>query len=125
MNIAQDESGDIEVVNGRLVLVGAQFGTQLREIEEKVEQRLRTFFGEHFLDRSLGIPYFEDIFTKPARMSVIEPLLVNEILQTPGVVRLLEFNLDLNKTDRVLFFTALRIQATSGVIEFSELELGV
>jgi len=124
MNLGQDLNGDIDVVDGQLVLVGFQFGSQQREIEEKIEQNLRTIFGEWFLDRSIGVPYFEDIFTKPARMQIIEPIMVDVILKTKGVVRLLEFNLDLDARRRVLFFPVLRIQSTEGVIEFFNLELG-
>ena len=91
MNIAQDLNGDLDVVDGQLVLVGNQFGTQLRELEEHLEQRLRTLFGDWFLDTSLGIPYFEEVFQKPFNASVVESLFINEILSTPGVSRQWEF----------------------------------
>ena len=118
MNLGQDVNGDLEIVNGQLVLVGKQFGTQFREIEEHLEQRLRTLFQDWFLDQSIGVPYFEDIFTKPFNASVVESIFVNEILSTPGVLRLIEFNLDLNKQNRTLIvlFTA---EAVDGIIQFN------
>lgn len=123
MNIGQDINGDIEIIDGQLVLVGEQFGTQLREIEEHIEQRLRTFFGEYFLNTTIGVPYLEEIFKKNPNFNVVESIFINEILAVPGVIRILEFNMDQNKDTRNLFFSALKIQATDGVIEFENLEV--
>jgi len=123
MNVGQDVNGDIDVVDGQLVLVGEQYATQLREIEEHLEQRLRTVQGEWFLERTIGLPYFDEIFTKPSNIQLIEALFIQEILDTPGVIRLLEFNMDLNKQTRTLFFPQLKIQATSGVIDFAGFEV--
>lgn len=119
MNIGQDTSGDLEVVDGQLVLVGEQFGTQLREIEEHLEQRLRTLFGDWFLDTSLGIPYFEEVFQKPFNASVVESIFINEILATPGVIRLIEFNMDIDKLTRNLKVDFV-CESTAGIIQFNE-----
>lgn len=121
MNIAQDINGDIDIVDGQLVLVGNQFGSQGREIEEHIEQRLRTVLGEHFLDKTIGLPWFDDIFTKNPNIPVVEATVINEILNTPGVIRILEFNTDFNKGIRQLFFPLLKIQYTDDVIEFENL----
>ena len=46
-DILQDDDGDINVTNNRLGFVnGAD------EVEQLLRQRLRTFFGEWFLDRN-------------------------------------------------------------------------
>lgn len=119
MNIGQDANGDIDVQNGQLVLVGFQFGTQLREIEEHLEQRLRTLSADWFLDTSLGIPYFEEVFQKPFNASVVESIFINEILSTPGVIRLIEFNMDFSKANRQLQVT-FTAESTAGVIVFNE-----
>lgn len=124
MNIGQTADGDLDVVDGQLVLVGARFGSQQREIEEHVEQRIRTLQGEWFLDTTLGIPWFDEVFQKPANVPLIESLLIQEILGTPGVIRILEFNMDLDKGTRVLIVTPLVIETTAGVIDFESLELG-
>lgn len=122
MNIGQDINGDFDVVDGQLVLVGAKFGTQLRELEEHLEQRLRTLFADWFLDTSLGIPYFEEVFKKPFNASVVESIFINEILATPGIIRLIEFNMDLDKGTRFLQIN-LTAESTAGVIQFNSEEL--
>lgn len=124
MNLGQNNlTLDLDVVDGQLVLVGQQFGTQQREIEEHTEQRLRTHLGEWFANITIGIPYFEEVFAKPTNVALIESILINEILGTPGVIRLLAFNMDINKFNRTLIVTPLTIESTAGVIEFGELEL--
>lgn len=123
MNIGIDVEGDLDIQNGQLVLVGDLFATQQREIKEHIEQRLRTFFGEWFLDTTLGIPYLEEVFTKPVDVSFIESLFIQEILETPGVVRIQDFNMDLDKETRNLIVTPLRIESTAGVINFETLEI--
>jgi len=123
LNLGQDIDNDLEVVNGQLVLVGSRQGSQTREIEEHIEQRLRTLRGEWFLDNTIGIPYFEEFYRKDFDAGFIESLLIQEILETPGVVRLLEFNMSLDKNTRTLNVTPLRIEAISGVIDFENLEV--
>jgi len=119
VNIALDVNRDLDVVDGQLVLVGDQFGTQLRELDEHLEQRLRTLFQDWFLDTTLGIPYFEEVFQKPFNASVVESIFINEILATPGIIRLIEFNMDIDKSTRFLKVT-FTAESTSGVIEFNE-----
>jgi len=82
--------GDLELDKGQLVLVTGQ-----EEIRQHSSQRLRTFLGEWFLDIFLGLPYFEEIFEKGLDVNNVDSIFINEILQTPGIIRLLDFNLDI------------------------------
>ena len=83
--------GDIAVDDqGQMVLVTGQ-----EEIREHSGQRLKTFFGEWFLDTTLGIPYFDEIFEKGQNVNDIDAIFINEILATPGIIRLLEFDIDI------------------------------
>ena len=82
--------GDLEIVKGQLVLVSGQ-----EEIRQHSAQRLRTFLGEWFLDLLIGLPYFEEIFEKGVDVNNIDSIFISEILQTPGIVRLLDFDLDI------------------------------
>lgn len=96
MNLAIEENfvdpnfGDLQLEKGQLVLVTGQ-----EEIRQHSAQRLRTFLGEWFLDLFIGLPYFEEIFEKGVDVNNIDSIFINEILQTPGIVRLLDFNLDI------------------------------
>lgn len=97
MNLAIEENnadpfvGDLQITDqGQLVLVQGQ-----EEIRQHSAQRLRTFFSEWFLDTTIGIPYFDQIFEKRQNVNDIDALFINEILSTPGIIRLLDFDLDI------------------------------
>ena len=97
MNLSVEEDftdpnfGDLQMTpQGQLVLVTGQ-----EEIKQHSAQRLRTFFGEWFLDVLIGIPYFDQIFEKRQNVNDIDAIFINEILSTPGIIRLLEFDLDI------------------------------
>lgn len=93
-------NGDLSVTNNQLDTVTGQ-----EEIRQYSIQVLKTFFGEWFLDITIGIPYF-DIFEKKADPDSIEALFVEAILSTLGIVRLLEFELTIpNKAKRELQLT--------------------
>jgi len=113
MNLGVNLSGDLDLQGGQLVLVEGQ-----EEIKQHLEQRLRTFLGEWFLDQSIGIPYFDDILKKNVIVSEVESIFINEIISTPGVVRLLEFDLSLDKGLRRLSVTCL-VETIDGIIDFS------
>ena len=90
-NAADSNFGDLELTTRKqLVLATGQ-----EEIRQHSAQRLRTFFGEWFLDIFLGLPYFEEIFEKQVDTNNIDSIFINEILQTPGIIRLLSFDLDI------------------------------
>ena len=79
--------GDLSMTNNQLDLVTGQ-----EEIRQLSIQTLKTFLTEWFLDTTIGIPYF-DIFEKGVNADAIEALFITEILETLGVVRLLDFEL--------------------------------
>ena len=113
MNIGIDASGDIDIENGQLVMVEGQ-----EEIRQHLEQRLRSFLGEWFLDQTIGIPYFDDILKKNVIPSEVESIFINEILSTPGVVRLLTFDLTLDKDVRRLNLTFMA-ETVDGIVDFT------
>ena len=90
-NAADPNFGDLQLTEqGQLVLVTGQ-----EEIRQLSAQRLRTFFSEWFLDTLIGIPYFDQIFEKGQNVNDIDAIFINEILSTHGIIRLLEFDLDI------------------------------
>lgn len=107
MNLSIGADGDIEnkKVDGQ------------EEIRQHLMQRLRTFLNEWFLDLSIGLPYFEEVLIKQPNQAGIESIFIEEILQCPGIVRLLDFNLDLDK-DRTLTVSGTA-EGYDGLIDFS------
>jgi hypothetical protein len=118
-DIALDpNTGDMLITNGSLTLVdGVDAITQL------LSQRLKMFFGEWFLDLSLGVPYFEQVFKKNFDPVVVDTIFKDVILSTPGILRLQTFSLLYDTTQRSL---SLKFQAvsTEGVVDFNEV-LGI
>lgn len=107
-----DSQNDLELVNNDLGVV-----TGRDEIGQILRHELRVFFGEWFLDESIGVPYYEEIFVKGQDLAQIDAILKEKILNTPGVVELIAFALDLNGREASLSFTA---RTTEGIIDFSE-----
>lgn len=106
-------NNDIEITKNDLVQIDG-----LEETKQRVIQRLQFFQGEWFLDRSQGIPYFQEIFGKGVQVSAVSAIFKNEILSVTGVIELLSFELDYNPTERglVVNFSA---RSVSGVLSVS------
>jgi hypothetical protein len=109
-----EQTYDLDLVNGDLVLT--QSDDAIRQL---IVQRLRTFLGEWFLDLSVGVPYFQDILKKNPNIQVVDGVLKQTILDTPGVVELLTFELDFESGTRKLKVDC-SIRTRTGVIDFSE-----
>lgn len=82
---------DLAIENNNLVII-----TRTDEVRQLLIERLRTWKNEYFLDTSIGVPYYEDILKKDIQPAIVEAVLINEILATPGVKRLEEFSVDLD-----------------------------
>lgn len=80
-------TGDLVFKNGLCPV------TQLQA--DVVAQRLRitlyTFYGEWFLDDTIGVPYIQQIFTKVKRKSTIDLIFQGLIAADPGVIEILTF----------------------------------
>ncbi len=83
---ALDSNNDLIISGGRLAVV-----TDGAEVVQHVRSRLLFYLGEWFLDNEAGVPYFQQIFTKPANIALVESILKTTIIQTPGVLKLTEF----------------------------------
>lgn len=85
---ALDSNNDLIIQDGRFLTVedGA-------ETLQHVRTRLQFFLGEWFLDRFAGVPWLQEIFTKPVNLANVESRLKSTILDTPTVEELVEFSL--------------------------------
>lgn len=71
--------GDLPVVSG--------FVDGIEAVANKVAARLRTHVGEWILDRTAGLPFIEWTQQKAPDTGAIASIVVAEILDTEGVVR--------------------------------------
>jgi len=94
---ALGENNDLILQNGSFLTV-----SDAAQVVQHVRTRLLFYTNEWFLDIQAGVPYFERIFVKPADLADIESILKVQILQTPGVETLTEFNMAYNETTRAL-----------------------
>ena len=80
--------------NGDIVTSGKIFTSQADEIAQTIRTRLRLFLGEYFRDITDGTPWFEQILGKNVNMSAREAALRNRIASSPGVIRLIAFDVN-------------------------------
>jgi len=85
---------------GDIVTTGDVFIQEREEIAQTCVTRLKLFLGEYFRDITDGTPWFQQILGKFESLNTIESILRNRIARTPGVVRLLSFNLDYDLQSR-------------------------
>jgi len=105
--------------NNDLVIAGSNFAIveDGAETVQHVRTRLLFYFGEWFLDTFAGTPYFEQIFTKPANLANIESILKTRILNTPGVIRLIEFSLEYTGQSQRRLVVDFSAETEFGLIE--------
>ena len=118
LSLTEDLSG-LLIKNGDLVLTqGAD------AVKQHVTQRLRMFTGEWFLNLSEGVPYFQNILVKNPNPDIVDSLIKDTILSTPGVDELLSFNLEYDAALRTLIVD-FSIRVLDTIIDFENLSLGI
>jgi hypothetical protein len=107
---------DLQFSGNDLVLTSST----LQDVQQSVLQRLRTFYGEWFLDNTVGLPYFQQILVKNPEQSKIDALFVNTILGTPGVVQLNKYSFVPDFTNRTLR-VSFSARCTTGTVDYAGL----
>lgn len=78
-----NEDGDMRLING------------IYYVRQKIGIRLKWFFGEWYLNKLIGIPYYEKILVKnPNKLDIVN-YIKREILLTEGVKELTKFDLSI------------------------------
>lgn len=117
-DLKQTADNDIEFANNTI-----SFVTGGDEIVQRVKQRLNTFKREWFLDLAIGIPYFEQILIKNPNADVVAAIIKREILDTPGIVEILEYSQTVDVQTRRLIVT-YTARGDVGVLAQQILEIG-
>jgi hypothetical protein len=114
-NLKLDETtNDLVVENGNLVLTSG-----VEAVRQHLSCKLKTFLGEWFLDGSKGVPYYEDIFKKNFNPITVDGIFKEQILSTPGIIELLDFDMDIDVTTRSLTII-VKARSQEGIINFTE-----
>ena len=92
-----DADGNLDLSTNDLQLV-----TGADAIAQHLLIRLRMFRGEWFLDRRIGIPYFQSILVKSPNLTAVRGIYRTAITSTPGVIRVEKFSLDFERSTREL-----------------------
>lgn len=108
------QNKDLVFENNNLVIIEKN-----EFIKQILTARLRTLLGECIYDTNLGIPYLEEILGKKRSQNIVEDYFKKVILETPGVIKLIKFDLEFNVNTRELTIT-FDVQATDGIITINE-----
>jgi len=117
---ALDSNNDLMVRGGSLLTVadGA-------EIVQHVRSRLLFYLGEWFLDIDAGVPYFQEIFTKPANLANIESIFKSKILRTQGVQKLTDFSMTYEGGSSRTLSVSFSAETTFGFIDKDKVTINV
>jgi len=115
-DIKQNTStGTIQIENNDLVLI-----TGIEAIGQDITRSIRTIKREWFLDQSLGVDYFNEIFIKGQSLRVIETRFKQAILDVPGVLSLKGFRLEKDSENRTLSLTIDSVVTADGSFPYAD-----
>lgn len=77
------------------------------DIRQRCVQRLRLFAGEWFLDSSAGVPWLQQILTRPVTVGLANSIVSNALASVEGVVRVIDVSATLDARTRAMRFTAI------------------
>lgn len=115
MDIQLDDNLDLLVTNNSLNL---NMGSNA--IRQHLRTKLGLFLGEWFLDTTVGVPWFRDVLVKNPNFVVIQDMLKDQILSTPGVIALERFDFDYVSGTRNLSLD-FTVSSTEGFIDYTQL----
>lgn len=111
-NLALDSNHDIIIGRGATRIDGAA------QVAQLVKCRLLTLLGEWKQDTSLGLPWFDAIFTKQVRPSDIEAAIANIIRGTAGVQQLISVDINPDYRERFLTISFVAISDYGDISEY-------
>lgn len=105
--------GDLAFENADFQLV-----TEKEAIVQDVVTALRVFFGECFMDNTIGIDFFGQVLVKNPDQGKIDALFINAILSVPGVQSLLEYSFAPDFLTRQLGIR-FKAQTIAGIVDYT------
>jgi hypothetical protein len=113
MDLLLDETThDIIFINGACPVTAVATQT----VAQKLKVHLQTFLGEWFLDEDIGIPYHQKIFGKHSSNQAVDLIFQTKILETSGVLEIVEFDSTLDVGTRRYSLTFV-VRTTDGLTD--------
>lgn len=100
---------DFSIVNGNL-----QISRNDDEILQRIKTRVNRLYGEWFLDRTIGVPWYDGMLGSK-NMQAVTFIIKQEILDTVGVQAVIDGKSILDKNNRHMV-SYFKIQLDSGNI---------
>lgn len=108
--------------NGDIVTSGEVWIYDIEAVAQTINTRLNLFSGEFWRDVTKGVPWITDILGKNNNRNTLQSkatILRNRILNTEGVISILEWSSDFTYTDRVFSINAT-VLTEFGVLDISQ-----
>lgn len=113
MDLKLGADGDLVIDNDDFALVdGAD------AIAQDISTRLQFFQGSWFLDIRLGMPYYQRILGKKARLNVIKSIFAEAISSTAGVTAINDLVVDFDGLTRAVSVVS-RVSTIFGPLDYS------
>lgn len=80
-------SGDLVFINGQCPVTQLQADV----VAQRLRIKLYTFYGEWFLNTTIGVPYIQQIFGKVRSKPTVDLIFQGLIAADPGVIEILSF----------------------------------
>lgn len=98
--------------------------SDLEAIEQHLRQRYQFFRGEYKHDLTRGIPYHDEFFKKNPNPIVMDTVIKDVTLTTPGIIELLLFKMELDNSERLLTID-IKVKTDVGILDYTgEIPLG-
>lgn len=117
MNLSLNADHDLHLTASQLVLL-----SDADALAQRIKTNLATYRGEFWLNREIGVPYFQSVLGKSPDLELIRTIFRAQILQVSGVVSLDALDLSLDNTTRVLSVT---FKATGSLGEVAQGEFSI
>lgn len=88
-------------------------------VAQNIKERLQLFLGEWEYDNTQGTAWFQVVYVRPLNLSNAESELKRRVIKTPGVIKLLEFNMGFDKTNRMINSVEVAVLTSDGVVRVS------
>lgn len=86
-------------------------------LQQRINCRLKTIQGEWWLDGTIGVPYFTEVFKKSPDLAVLRQAFLTVIQGVPGVEHVDDLKLNFDKKTRtleIIFYARGKADSASG-----------